>query len=183
MEEIIKETGGEMIPDEAYERWVLYGAPDFIRHAHGCRMMRIGGSYGGTGFIWDSPDSCLKLRRTPGDFIEQNTPPLLDSFHSHYLPFFDLGHAACMEVDFPHEKTDEICGALVQGVPMLLAAGIEQQIISIFNNILMVQTGPGFSNMHAMGAKIKKAMDPHNVANPTRWIDLEVLEAMEKAEE
>ncbi len=40
--------------------------------------------------------------------------------------------------------------------------------------------GPVFANFHLILAKIKKALDPNNVANPTRIIDMEEMEKAEK---
>jgi hypothetical protein len=37
-------------------------------------------------------------------------------------------------------------------------------------------TGRDFANVHLLVAKIKKALDPNNVSNPTRLIDMEKLE-------
>jgi hypothetical protein len=40
--------------------------------------------------------------------------------------------------------------------------------------------GPSFSNYHRPLAKIKKAFDPSNVSNPTRFIDIAAMEREEK---
>ena len=41
------------------------------------------------------------------------------------------------------------------------------------------RVGPAFANYHLILGKVKEALDPSNVANPTRVID---MEAMEKAD-
>jgi len=41
-------------------------------------------------------------------------------------------------------------------------------------------TGPALANVHLITGKIKKSLDPNNIANPTRLID---MEAMKQAEE
>ena len=36
--------------------------------------------------------------------------------------------------------------------------------------------GPAYANYHLILAPIKKALDPHNVANPTRLINIAAME-------
>ena len=43
--EIIRETKGELVPDEVYQEWVPYAANNWIRDTSGVRMTRIGGCY------------------------------------------------------------------------------------------------------------------------------------------
>jgi hypothetical protein len=38
------------------------------------------------------------------------------------------------------------------------------------------KTGKAFSNTHKIAAGLKKALDPNDVANPTRFIDVKALE-------
>ena len=40
--------------------------------------------------------------------------------------------------------------------------------------------GPAFANYHLILARIKRALDPENIANPTRLIDMERMEKPEK---
>jgi hypothetical protein len=42
--------------------------------------------------------------------------------------------------------------------------------------------GPYFSNVHILLGKIKNALDPNNLANPTRTINMEALEMMEEGQ-
>ena len=39
--------------------------------------------------------------------------------------------------------------------------------------------GPTFANFHIIVARIKKALDPNNVANPTRLINMEKMEKVD----
>ena len=41
-------------------------------------------------------------------------------------------------------------------------------------------TGHLYNNVHLFFARIKKALDPNNIANPTRVIDMEAMEKEEK---
>jgi hypothetical protein len=36
--------------------------------------------------------------------------------------------------------------------------------------------GTDFGNSHLMVGRIKKALDPNNIANPARFIDMEAME-------
>jgi hypothetical protein len=57
LKQIIEETGGKLIPDEIYKKWVPYCANNWIRDTNGCRLMRIGGCYGTHHILHDTLDS------------------------------------------------------------------------------------------------------------------------------
>ena len=42
------------------------------------------------------------------------------------------------------------------------------------------RVGPAYANFHLILYKIKKALDPKNVANPTRLINISAMEQAEK---
>ena len=51
------------------------------------------------------------------------------------------------------------------------------KIISLASGMSSLSlTGRDFANIHFIVAKIKKALDPNNVANPTRFINMEKME-------
>ena len=42
-------------------------------------------------------------------------------------------------------------------------------------DVIVVGAGPAFANFHLILARIKQALDPQNIGNPTRLIDMERL--------
>ncbi len=57
----------------------------------------------------------------------------------------------------------------------------QNSIISLTSSMAPLNVvGRDFANVHLLVAKIKKAIDPNNVANPTRLIDMEKMEKAEK---
>jgi hypothetical protein len=178
LKQIIEETRGRLIPEEVYERWVPYTANNWIRDTNGCRMMRIGGGYQAINLILDSLDDAERGFPPSWEILDKYTPPLLDSDHPAWVAVYDLAHHALAETDFPREKTDENDRILAQ------ASG-EAAIQRVNNGRILYggsahRFGPAFANFHLILAKIKKALDPNNVANPTRLIDMEAMEEAEK---
>ena len=62
----------------------------------------------------------------------------------------------------------------------LLAEGLRKNVRdSIASHAITASpynmVGPTFANVHSVAAKIKKDLDPNNVANPTRLVDMEAL--------
>lgn len=178
LKQIIEETGGRLIPEEVYERWVPYAASNWIRDTNGCRMMRIGGGYSAINLIADSLDDAERSFPPSWEVLDKYTPPFLDSDHPAWVAVYDLAHSALTETDFPREKTDEndliLMKAMVEATMQRIKAG-RIQPGGQANRI-----GPAFANFHLILAKIKKGLDPYNVANPTRMIDMEAMEKAEK---
>ena len=167
-----------MIPEEVYERWVPYTANNWIRDTNGCRMMRIGGGYSAINIMLDSLDDTERSFPPSWQVLDKYTPPFLDSDHPAWVAVYDLAHYALAETDFPREKTDENDRILAQ-------ASVEATIQRINAGRVHLggpanRFGPAFANFHLILAKIKKALDPNNVANPTRLIDMEAMEKAEK---
>ncbi|MFC2032014.1 FAD-binding oxidoreductase [Chloroflexota bacterium] len=178
--QIIEETGGKMIPDEVYQRWVPYTANNWIRDTNGCRMMRIGGGYLGAELSFDSLDDAKRCVQMGWEIIDKYIPPALDCDHPDWIAPYDFSHFALAEIDIPREKTDETDLEL-RGIIRDFA--IQNTQIGATDATLNItplnRTGPAFANVHQLVAKIKKAIDPNNVANPTRLIDMEKLEKTE----
>ncbi len=54
---------------------------------------------------------------------------------------------------------------------------MEDRVISAAVGIsLMNKVGPSYANIHLPLIEIKRALDPNNVANPTRFINVEEVE-------
>jgi len=176
LKEIVDETGGKLIPDEVYQRWVPYTANNWIRDTLGCRLMRLS-SYGTNLIAFDSLDNALKLFPGEWEKLDKYTPPLLDCDHSDSIPTYDFCHFCGAEVDFPHEKTDEVCQIVLNSGTETIVQDMKAKILEFSVFIAPAnRTGSAFANFHLLVAKIKRGLDPNNVANPTRFINMERME-------
>lgn len=178
LKQIIEETGGQLIPEEVYQRWVPYTANNWIRDTNACRMMRIGGAFAISNITIDSLDDALRSLPRLWEMWDKYAPPVLDSDHCDWIAPYDLCHAALAESDFPHEKTEEVCRILSEasaeiGEAELKEGGFSRVVLTAPLNV----TAPALGiNIHQIIAAFKKALDPHNLANPTRLIDMEAME-------
>lgn len=94
---------------------------------------------------------------------------------------YDLGHSAIAEVDFPHEKTEEACRAVVKSASDQIAQEIEYGAVQYTSGIAPAnRIGAAYANYHLILYKIKKALDPKNIANPTRLINISAMEKAQK---
>jgi len=181
LKQIIEDTGGKLIPDEVYEKWVPYTANNWIRDTNGCRMMRPSGSFSTNIISYDALDDCQRSFQLGWEITDKYAPPVLDSDRSDWVLAYDFCHFASAEVDFPHEKTDEICRIAIDSARETIAREVEGSITEFTVCVAPAnRIGATFSNFHQILGKIKKAFDPNNVANPTRFIDMERMEKAEK---
>jgi len=178
LKQIIEETGGKLIPDEVYQRWVPYTANNWLRDTNGCRMMRTAGGYYMQVVITDSLDDALTTLQSGWEILDKYIPPILDCGHPAWVHPYDLGHSALIEIDFPRQKTDEddlnvARPLLIDGIKKNIQQGITSHAISA---VAYNFTGKAFANVHLIVAKIKRTLDPNNIANPSRLIDIEAME-------
>ena len=182
LKQIIEDTRGKLVPDEVYQRWVPYAANDLIRATNTCRVMRIGGCLGTALVAIDSLDDALRtFSATTWEILDKYTPPILDSNHSDWVSAYDLCHFASAELDFPHERTDEVCKAVVMNAVEVISQDMKDQITEFTSCIAPAnRTGTAFGNFHLILAEIKRGLDPNNAANPTRFIDMDKVETAAK---
>ncbi len=85
-------------------------------------------------------------------------------------------------MDVPRQKVDETDVIAVTGILQdVMATSEEQQIPGYFVAFAPYnRSGPIFANIHLIAARLKQALDPNNVANPTRFINIERMEQAEK---
>lgn len=177
LKQIIAETGGKMIPDEVYDRWVPYTANNWVRDTNGCRMARTAAFYA-MDITMDSLDDCERAIQLGWSILDKYTPPMLDSDHPAWVQPYDLGHFSIAEIDYPKEKDEEVDKYAVSGVIRdVMDASIQYGIPGYFvGSSPYNASGPAFANIHLLVGKIKKALDPNNMANPTRLVNMEKLE-------
>jgi hypothetical protein len=177
--EVVKETGGNLVSDEVYQRWVPYTANNSIRGVLGGRMMRMGG-YFLTGLTFDSLDDALRSFPVSWEILDKHTPPFLDVAHPGWSVAYDLGHFATAEVDFLREKTDECDLVFGQALEEAIRQGAEDQTVGYVSGPWQAhKVGSSFANFHQILASIKEHLDPNNIANPTRLIDAGKVERPE----
>jgi len=180
LKQIIEKTGGKLIPDEVYQRWVPYTAANWIRDTNGCRMMRVGGGYSATNLTFDSMDDADRSFPPSWEILDKYTPPFLDSDHPAWVAPYDFCHNGLCETDFPREKTDENDLILGKATVEVIMQCVKEKATGFLVTGAAHRAGPFFANFHVILAKIKKALDPQNIGNPTRLIDMESLEKTEK---
>jgi len=180
LKQIIDETGGKLIQDEVYQRWVPYTANNWIRDTNGCRMMRVGGGYSATNLTFDSIDDYERSFPPSWEILDKYTPPFLDSAHPAWVAPYDFCHGALSETDFPREKTDENDLILGKATVEVIMQCVKVKATGFLATGAAHKAGPVFANYHLILAKIKKALDPQNVGNPTRVIDMDAMEKLQK---
>ena len=180
--QIIEETGGKLLPEEVYQKWVPYTINNWIRDANGCRMARTAGGFYTADITLDSLDDWQRATEVGWSILDKYTPPLLDSNHPAWVAPYDLGHFALTEMDVPRQKVDETDVTSIPGLLQdVMSTSEEQQIPGYFIAFAPYnRSGPTFANIHLIAAKLKAALDPNNVANPTRFINMERMEKAEK---
>ena len=172
LKQIIQDTGGELVSDEAYQKYIKYGSMFLIRDSLSGRVARFG-SFSLTAITIDSLDSMGKVRRVAQDVADKYIPPMLDYDHVDWVCSYDYCHFAHVEVDFQTEKSEEVRQALIKCAKEATEGELQEGIPGYITEAAPLhRMGPFFSNTHLIAAKIKKALDPNDVANPQRFINL-----------
>ena len=140
-------------------------------------MMRPSGSFSTNVITYDTLDDCKRSFQSGWPIVDKYTPPILDSEHADWVLAYDFCHFASAEVDFPHEKTDEICKIAVKSATDTIFQDLEEGVVEFTSCVAPAnRIGQAYANYHRILAGIKKAVDQNNVANPTRFIDIERME-------
>jgi len=178
--EIISETGGKLVSDEVYQKWEPYFATNRFRDTHGARLLRIGGAIAEVRILMDSLDEHLRSLPPAWEVVDRHSPPFIDNDHCDIIWPYHFLTGAHSEVNFFLEKTPEVCQEQGKAVMEIVEQDLKDGSLSwaVLGAPLNI-TGPTFSNMHLVIGKIKKTLDPDNLANPTRLIDMDALEKKE----
>ncbi|MFC2003001.1 hypothetical protein ACFLV4_03540, partial [Chloroflexota bacterium] len=184
LRQIMEETGGKLVADEVYQRWAPYAINNWIRDSNACRWMRIGGGLGNTAIVFDSLDDALAVFPESWELMDKYTPPALDSDHASWILPFDFCHQALSESDYTFEKTEDVCEVVQQSFIELIRNNRQEGVISLSSGMATLNvTERDFANVHLIMYRIKDALDPNNVANPTRLIDMEKMKKKMKEAE
>jgi hypothetical protein len=130
----------------------------------------------------DSLDEVLEYSPAVWEHMNKYTPPYLEGHgDSAWVLAFDFCHFGGADNAGPFEKTEEVARAVLGEAMEQMAMDTKggKTTFEIATAPVNV-TGPSYANFHLPLAKIKKAFDPNNVSNPTRFIDMEAMEREEK---
>jgi hypothetical protein len=175
LKQIVRENGGEPVPDEVYERWVPYAANNWFRENYSHRVARFG-SFSLSALTSEALDSLPKCFQLAFDLADKYTPPFLDHDHADWMLSYDLCHFAHCEIDFSAPNTEEIRRALHQMAKEATEEEIKQGIPGYMTGAVPFhRSGPFFANTHLIAAKVKKVLDPNDVANPRRFINFDKI--------
>lgn len=178
MNKIIEEFGGHIMPEPYLTKIRDCFQPNIIRDAHRHRFTRLGRPVL-TGSTIDSVLDSLRSYEEDIDTKDQLTPPL--GVMGPQLKFWasDFGHYAWTEIDALAEKSTEFEEVAMKGItPTQVKKAFEQgtfycQLMAALNLV-----GPKYYNVDQLFGRIKIALDPNNIANPTRILNVKAwLEA------
>lgn len=175
--QIIAETGGVPVPEDVYQRWVPYAANNWIRDTNGCRMMRPSGSFSTNIIYYGTLDEARAVMDKGWEILDEYSPPLLDCAGSDWVATLDFCHHATAEVDFLHEKDEETCRQAVLSARDTVGWEFRDNVLEFTSCVVPAErTGPNYGNFHLMLAKLKQSLDPNNVANTTRLINVSKIQ-------
>jgi glycolate oxidase len=180
---IIKETGGQEVSQEIYDKLKPFIANTLIRNNYGFRWTRPGNTMHTSMLFADSLDAVFDAQEEHWKHIAGYRPPFLDdNGESAWVLPFDFCHSGGCTVDQSHEKIDEVCQEVMKEAMEWLQHDINAGTCAFTTNLAPADiVGPKFANYHLPLAKIKKALDPKNLANPGRFIDVARVEKAEAA--
>ncbi len=173
LNKIAREFGGVPLASEVFARWVPYAANNWIRDTNGCRMMRPAGAFATNLIEQDTIDNAVASMTRVWEITDRYQPPVLDSGHSDWITAYDLCHFAAGEVDFPHDKTEETCRAVIANSNEIINRDMKEGFPELSVAVAPAnRVGTAFANFHRVLSQLKRALDPNNVANPSRFIDM-----------
>jgi hypothetical protein len=175
--DIIEETGGTLISEEAYEKWVPSTANNWIRDTDGPRMMQPSGAFALFTVTPDTLNVALAACKRGWEFMDRYSPPVLDCDHSDWIASHEFCRFAIGETDFPFEKDMEESKAVMGALMAMFQDGVQKKVED-GTGIAMgapyhAMAGPAFYNYDKYLRGLKQAIDPKNVANPPQPIPVE----------
>ncbi len=178
LEQIAQEYEAEAFPPEKTE-WLKRGFPiNLVRDTHRHRFMRVGRT-GLVGTITESLDDLLRSFPEEIAMRDTHTPPFQDFGQDAKAWPSDFGRVAWTEVDYIGEKSDEYEELVMHTILPEYFASLKKAgaITGMFpltgNDWKSGSLLPEGSPLLRLQAEIKRALDPKNLANPTRVVNLD----------
>lgn len=176
LEILVEKTGGKPVDKELTDKWIPHVAARNVIDPLASRAQRIPTGIPpaqGGGIVYDSLSDGKRLIPDHDDLAAWIVP-------------IDLGHFAMHAVfaapgagDKSKEAEEAMKAWQMAAFPKILKEQVAEAGV-IGGPLHMV--APAFGScQHTMAEKIKKALDPKNVANPGRFINVEAMEAARKA--
>ncbi len=178
---IIAETGGALIPESAAV-WVRdLMTISAVRDTHRMRYNRMG-KVASLGSSTDSLQDALRSMALGTETLKRFSPPLGDGGlfdrgqEQTKATLADFGRIATASVGCFAEKTPEF-ESLMSGTvnPYLKGLRKGKKVFSAGAAMEASASGKQFAGIHLLIAGVKRALDPNNVANPTRLIDMDKM--------
>lgn len=181
LKDIIEDTHGEFIPQEEADQIVDEITVAAVRDSHRMRYARMGKAIS-VGSSVDSLYDALRSLDMGMKAIQKFSPPLGDGGlfdrgqRQHRMALADFGRIATVGTAPFSEKSEEFENFIKMNVTSYVKELRKGK--SIFYPGAADEasvTGPRFANIHQYIGNIKKSLDPNNIANPTRLIDMRNL--------
>jgi hypothetical protein len=182
LEDIISDTRGRLIPEEE-ATWLRDEiTASAVRDTHRMRYARMGKAVS-IGSSADSLYDALRSLSLSRAALKKFSPPLGDGAlfdrgqNQHKMTLADFGRTATAGVAPFSEKSEEFetfMKTQVNRYVKELRKG--KSIFAPGDADDAISSGKRFANIHLLIASIKKTLDPENIANPTRLIDLKNID-------
>ncbi len=179
LQDIIKDTGGELFPDDIHQWLDACITPNSVRDTHRLRFLGIGGRVAPTNMVMDTLHDVLRSTKLALEIKDKYTPPFGQTGRSNKFWLANFTRLAFTEMDALCDKSAEAEKLAVQMREERVVQSMKEASPCDLTVRALHVVGPTFSNIHLLFGKIKKGFDPNNVANPTRIIDMEQMEKIE----
>jgi glycolate oxidase len=171
LKDIIKETGGDEV-DESVRRIYEDNMDFFIVVGFLQRVLRLGGGWAPAKLSGDSISHIFEVGKAIPEFINEFIEKglILDAPDNWQVIPMEYGHLAHIELLFLFDRSLPNWASIpIEFMQKSAATDIRHGYHASMppnRESLMEQLGPLYSNFNIWATKIKKAFDPHMVANP-----------------
>jgi hypothetical protein len=174
---IVQDFDGEYAPEEE-QKWTNdYLAMDSVRDTHRLRFLRVLPL--AFDLSLDSVADTEVLFPKLWNWRDKNSPPLPDkNFPTHKFWAPDFGRTAFAEMGVVGENSSECNEIMLRITKGITDDGLRESRPGMYNFRQVDMVGHAFSDVHILLGKLKKSLDPNNLANPTRTINSEAMETI-----